>query len=72
VITALGGILSEVGSVMMVGGNLEGETRVLTTAIMMYTQMGEFENALGLAAILVGLMLIVAGLLTAVQQSGRS
>jgi tungstate transport system permease protein len=72
VITALGGILSEVGSVMMVGGNLEGETRVLTTAIMMYTQMGEFENALGLAAILVGLMLVVAGLLTAVQQSGRS
>jgi hypothetical protein len=39
---------------------------------MMYTQMGEFENALGLAAILVGLMLVVAGLLTAVQQSGRS
>jgi len=72
VITALGGILSEVGSVMMVGGNLEGETRVLTTAIMMYTQMGDFENALGLAAILVGLMLIVAGLLTAVQQSGRT
>jgi tungstate transport system permease protein len=72
VITALGGILSEVGSVMMVGGNLEGETRVLTTAIMMYTQMGDFENALGMAAILIGLMLIVAGLLTAVQQSGRT
>ena len=57
---------------MAVGGNLEGETRVLTTAILMYTQMGEFEIALGLAAILVGLMLVLAGLLTAVQQSGRT
>jgi len=72
VITALGGILSEVGAVMAVGGNLEGETRVLTTAILMYTQMGELEIALGLAVVLVGLMLLLAGLLTAVQQSGRS
>jgi tungstate transport system permease protein len=72
VITALGGILSEVGAVMAVGGNLEGETRVLTTAILMYTQMGELETALGYAAILVGLMLVLAGFLTAVQQSGRS
>ncbi len=72
VITALGGILSEVGAVMAVGGNLEGETRVLTTAILMYTQMGEFEHALGSAAVLIGLMLVLAGLLTAVQQSGRA
>jgi tungstate transport system permease protein len=72
VIAALGGILSEVGAVMMVGGNLEGETRVLTTSIMMYTQMGEFEAAIGLASVLVGLMLVLAGILTAVQQGGRS
>ena len=72
VITALGGILSEVGAVMAVGGNLEGETRVLTTAILMYTQMGKLEEALGLGAILLGLMLMLAGLLTAVQQSGRT
>ncbi len=71
VIAALGGILSEVGAVLMVGGNIEGETRVLTTAILMHTQMGELEVALGLAAVLMGLMLAVAGLLTAVQQSGR-
>jgi tungstate transport system permease protein len=72
VIAALGGILSEVGAVMMVGGNLEGETRVLTTAILMHTQMGQFELAMGLAAVLLGLMLLLAGLLTAVQQGGRS
>jgi tungstate transport system permease protein len=71
-IAALGGILSEVGAVLMVGGNIEGETRVLTTAILMHTQMGEFEIALGLAAVLMGLMLVLAGLLTAIQQSGRS
>ncbi len=68
VIAALGGILSEVGAVQAVGGNLEGETRVLTTAILMYTQRGEFEFALALSAILFGLMLILAGALTAVQQ----
>jgi tungstate transport system permease protein len=72
VIVALGGILSEVGAVSMVGGNLEGETRVLTSAILMYTQMGEYETALGLGAMLLGLFLALAGALTVVQQSGRT
>ena len=71
IIAALGGILSEVGAVLMVGGNLEGETRVLTTAILMHTRMGQFELALGLAAVLLGLMLLLSVLLTAVQQGGR-
>lgn len=71
VIAALGGILSEVGAVLMVGGNLEGETRVLTTAILMYTQRGEFETASGIAAVLIALTLALAGALTAVQQAGR-
>lgn len=71
VIAALGGILSEVGAVQMVGGNLAGETRVLSTAILMHTSMGEFETALGLAAVLIGLTLVLSGLLTAVQQGGR-
>jgi hypothetical protein len=38
----------------------------------MHVGMGEFEAAIGLAAVLVGLMLVLAGLLTAVQQSGRT
>lgn len=71
VIAALGAILSEVGAVMMVGGNIAGETRVLTTAILMHTQMGEFETAIGLAAVLLGLMLVLSGMLTVVQQAGR-
>lgn len=72
VIAALGGILSEVGAVLAVGGNLEGETRVLTTAILMYTQMGEFGLALALAVVLLGMTLVLAGILTVVQQGGRS
>lgn len=71
VIAALGGILSEVGAVNMVGGNIAGETRVLTTAIMMHTSMGEYEVALDLAVVLFGTLLVLAGVLTALQQSGR-
>ncbi len=71
VIAALGGILSEVGAVMMVGGNLEGQTRVLTTGILMYTQMGRFHEALALSAVLLGITFVLAGTLTAVQQAGR-
>ncbi len=71
VIAALGSILSEVGAVQAVGGNLDGETRVLTTSILMYTQMGRFEMALALGAVLLGLTLVLAGALTAVQQGGR-
>jgi tungstate transport system permease protein len=72
VIAALGGILSEVGAVMQTGGNLEGETRVLTTAILMYTRMGLFESAYALAGVLVGLMLVLAGFLTWVQYGERT
>ena len=71
VIAALGSILSEVGAVQAVGGNLAGETRVLTTSILMYTQMGRFEMALALGAVLVGMTLLLAAGLTAVQQGGR-
>jgi tungstate transport system permease protein len=72
VIAALGGIVSEVGAVMMVGGNLEGETRVLTTGILMYTQMGRFEEAMALAALLLGLTFVLAGTLTVIQQARRA
>ena len=72
VIAALGSILSEVGAVLAVGGNLAGETRVLTTAILMYTQMGEFELALAMATVLLGLTLMLAAVLTVVQQGGRA
>lgn len=72
VIAGLGGILSEVGAVLMVGGNLEGETRVFTTSILMHTRMGEYEIAIAFALMLVGLTFTLSALLTIAQQGGRS
>jgi tungstate transport system permease protein len=48
----LGSIISEVGAVTMVGGNIEGSTRVLTTAIMLETRKGNFNLAIGLGLVL--------------------
>jgi tungstate transport system permease protein len=47
-----GSVISEVGASMMVGGNIRGQTRVLTTAIVMETSRGEFRQALALSALL--------------------
>ncbi len=51
-IGGLGSIISEVGAVMMVGGNIEHSTRVLTTAIMLETRRGNFDLAVGLGIVL--------------------
>ena len=48
IVAAFGGIISEVGAVMLVGGNIEGQTRVLTTAIVLYTRQGDFALAMAL------------------------
>lgn len=55
--TALGRSLSEVGAVWLVGGNIEGHTRVFTTAIVLETGMGNFGLALALGAVLVAIAL---------------
>ncbi len=55
VVAAFGGIISEVGAVMLVGGNIEGSTRVLTTAIVLETRKGNFELALALGGVLLAL-----------------
>ncbi len=55
VIAAFGSIISEVGAVMLVGGNIEGQTRVLTTAIVLETRRGNFALALALGIILLTL-----------------
>ncbi len=52
VIAGFGAIISEVGAVMMVGGNIEGRTRVLTTAIVLETSKGNFDLAMSLGAVL--------------------
>lgn len=58
VAAAFGRSISEVGAVLMVGGNIEGETRVLTTAIVLETSQGHFELAGALGVVLIGLALL--------------
>jgi tungstate transport system permease protein len=58
IVAAFGSIISEVGAVMLVGGNIAGRTRVLTTAIVLETRQGEFALAIALGIILLGLAFI--------------
>lgn len=58
-IGGLGAIISEVGAVMMVGGNIEGSTRVMTTAILLETRRGNFQLALGLGVVLLGMSFLI-------------
>lgn len=64
-----GAIISEVGAVQMVGGNLQGDTRVMTTGIMEFTRKGQYGNALALAAILMAIVIGVNIILTGLQTS---
>ena len=68
VIAGFGSIISEVGAVMMVGGNIKGQTRVLTTATVLETHMGNFEVAIALGLILLTMSFIVNLALTFIQQ----
>jgi tungstate transport system permease protein len=58
-IAGFGGIISEVGAVMMVGGNVEGFTRVLTTAIVLETRKGVYDLAIALGIILLTLSFVI-------------
>ena len=71
VMAAFGAIVSEVGASMVVGGNLERSTRVLTTAIVTETSRGQVERALALGLILLLLAFVVNATLTMVQQRQR-
>ncbi len=72
VMAGFGGVISEVGASMMVGGNLVGQTRVLTTATVLETGKGDFDVAIALSVILLVLVFTVNYLLTWIQQRGRT
>jgi tungstate transport system permease protein len=65
-----GSVISEVGASMMVGGNIRGHTRVLTTATVLETGRGEFGMAIALGLILLLLAYLVNMALTGIQQRG--
>ena len=68
VMAGFGGIISEIGASMMVGGNIKGQTRTLTTAMVLETGKGNFEVAIALSLLLLALVFGVNWTLTAVQQ----
>lgn len=68
VMAGFGGVISEVGASMMVGGNIRGQTRVLTTATVLETGKGNFDVAIALGLILLALCFAVNLLLTHIQQ----
>ena len=66
-----GSIISEVGAVMIVGGNIKGQTRVMTTAIVLETRQGNFALAVALGVLLLSLSLSLNWLFTSVQQRSK-
>jgi tungstate transport system permease protein len=68
VMAGFGGVISEVGASMMVGGNIRGQTRVLTTATVLEAGKGNFDIAIALGLILLALSFAVNFLLTHIQQ----
>jgi len=71
VMAGFGGVISEVGASIMVGGNIKGQTRVLTTATVMETSKGNFEVAFALSILLLVLAFTVNAVLTHLQQRNR-
>jgi len=67
-----GAVISEVGASLMVGGNIRGQTRVLTTATVLETAKGNFDVAIALSVILLALTFLVNWALTWIQQQHRS
>ena len=68
VMAGFGGVISEIGASMMVGGNIRGQTRTLTTAMVLETGKGNFDVAIALSILLMALVFAINWMLTAIQQ----
>lgn len=67
IITGFGRVISEVGCALMVGGNIAGETRTMTTAIALETSKGEFAQGIALGIVLIVFALLMNGALMLLQ-----
>lgn len=67
-IAAVGSAFAEVGAVVLVGGNIEGQTQTLASAVLVRVSAGEYGTAIALGMLLLGLVLLLAAALTAIQQ----
>ena len=70
VMAGFGGVISEIGASLMVGGNIKGQTRTLTTAMVLETGKGNFDVAIALSILLLVLVFLVNWALTGIQQRG--
>ncbi|MDH4233010.1 MAG: ABC transporter permease, partial [Nitrospirota bacterium] len=70
VMAAFGRVMAEVGAILIVGGNIAGYTRVMTTTIALETDKGNFELALALGIILLSISLLINAALHSVQRKG--
>lgn len=70
VVAGFGRVIAEVGSALMVGGNIEGVTRTMTTAIALETSKGEFAQGIALGIVLIALALLVNLVLAWLQGAG--
>jgi len=70
IVAAFGRVIAEVGAIMIVGGNIAGFTRAMTTAIMLETDKGNFELALALGIILLAISLSINIVLHIIQRKG--
>jgi tungstate transport system permease protein len=68
IMAGFGGVISEIGASMMVGGNIKGQTRTLTTAMVLETGKGEFGVAIALSILLLSLLFGINWALTTIQQ----
>ncbi|CEG28861.1 ABC transporter permease [Bacillus sp. B-jedd] len=71
VMAGFGRVIAEVGAAMMVGGNIKGDTRILTTTIVMEVSKGNFDVAIALSFILMTLAFMITFFLTTLQQRKR-
>jgi tungstate transport system permease protein len=70
-VTAFGRAISEVGAVMIVGGNIDGFTRVMTTSIALETSKGDLPLALGLGMVLLAVVLLLNALVAGLRRWGE-
>jgi tungstate transport system permease protein len=68
IMAGFGGVISEIGASMMVGGNIKGQTRTLTTAMVLETSKGNFDVAIALSILLLALVFGINWALTTIQQ----
>jgi tungstate transport system permease protein len=71
VLAGFGRTISEVGAIILVGGNIRGQTRTMTTAIALQTSQGDLTLALGLGAVLIGISIAVSATVFSLVGSAR-